>query len=152
MVIEIVNARVIYIDSIVHFYMWGCSSHIYSGKCMGQAIRSHFWGTKNVTNILADKGLSIYYVILFWPFSDPYPIKLAASYLLETPLPLKLITKCTPYPHHVIPCYLFPDPPPIITDNVIYGQPLNQYVILGIVNLLKLIWLPRLTLNNNSPV
>ena len=44
------------------------------------------------------KGLSIYCVRLFWPFSNPYPIKLAASYLFETPLPLKLITKYTPYP------------------------------------------------------
>ena len=41
-------------------------------------------------------------------------------------MPLKLIPKYTPYPYHVIPCYLFPDPYPIINDNVIYGQPLTK--------------------------
>ena len=44
----------------------------------------------------------IYHVILFWPLSDPYPIRLAASYLLETPLAIKIDDKIYPYPHHVI--------------------------------------------------
>ena len=50
----------------------------------------------------SDKGLSIYYVILFWPLSDPYPIKLAASYLLETPLAINIDNKIKPLP---LPCY-----------------------------------------------
>ena len=69
---------------------------------MKQQGRKYIMTSRVKTKCKSYKGLSIYYVILFWPISDPYPIKLAASYLLETPLSLKLITKYTPYPHHVI--------------------------------------------------
>ena len=80
------------------------------------------------------QGLSKYYVILLWPFSDPYPIKLAASYLLKTPIAIKIDNKIYPHPYNVIPCYLFPDPYPIITDNVIYGQPLmNEYDLITVI-------------------
>jgi len=89
-------------------------------------------------------GAAIYYIIIFRPLSDPYPIKLAASYLLETPLAIKLITKLTPYPHHDIIFSL--THPPIITDNVIYGQPpiliilfkhLTLYIIFSLITLFR---------------
>ena len=46
--------------------------------------------TRVATQNAPDKGLSIYYVILFWPLSGPFTIKLAASCLLETPIGIRI--------------------------------------------------------------
>jgi len=68
-------------------------------------MRKDCWGSRPPLGLsvpLNPLGAVLLLRYTIWTISDPYPIRLAASYLLETPFPLKLITKYTPYPHLVI--------------------------------------------------
>ena len=79
----------------------------------------YFVGTHFTQN--TDMGLFIYYVILFWPLSDPYPIKLAASYLLKTRLTIKIDNK------------IYPLPPSCYTDMIFSLNPCVYKVLYQII-------------------